>query len=287
MPEKDIQLSPLEQMNRILSEKEAVIDKKMEELKNYRQELDTFEGKLAQKVLEVQKEQEQIKKEKNDIEKRWKELENHEAQLQLSMSKVLEEKVYLEERSRADLEKALGSDGFGKAGKAADGFDLSVLGRSIGIEMPESGTGESEIKKSAGCASGCEKESVPKSGTIQPEIPEIFLKLEKEIVKTYSKWTKLEMIPERYCVQNGDKEIRFFDTERKYGTPRVEIIVFRKNARTDKRLMGNIAGIERVAPDWSINAEENQLVCMMQFTADTKPSMVLKKCNDFIKNHLV
>lgn len=292
MKESQEKISPLEQMNQILSDKEAVIDSKLEQLKTYRKELTDFENQLKEKVSEVQKAQFEIASEKEAIQKAWDEIHVYEKNLETTMEQVLAEKVLMEQRSMSDLKKMLEEDDvlcidpkselqeFTKASHHSEEFDLNLLRRSVGIDVPDFGTNEQAVTEEPDISDTVE--------TTKEEIfiPEVFIRMEKEITKSYPKWTKLEMVPERYCVQFGEKEIRFFDASEETKVPRVEIIVFRKNARTDRRLQGNIAGIERVATDWSISTEENQIVCTMHFTADTKASVVLKKCNEFIKKHL-
>lgn len=262
-------MTPLEEMNRILSEKEKKIDEKMQALKNYKQELRAFESQLSEKVKEVKQAQEEIKVEKERLKKGWEELKASEKQLESSMSQVLAEKVQIEEKNLLELDALLEQE-------QPSEFHLDDLKQSVGI-VPNFGT--EEEKKG-------ESDKERKEQEKGKQIPEIFLELEKEIQKSCPKWEKLELLQERYCLQNKDKEIRFFDVDTENPVPRVEIIVFRKNAKNDRRLQSNIASIGRVALDWNIVTEENQMICIMQFSPETNPSVVLKKCNEFIKNYL-
>lgn len=261
MSEDTKHLSPIEQMNLLFSEKEKKIDEKMQELKVYKQELRKFEQQLSEKAAEVKQAQDEISAEKERLKRGWEELKAGEKKLEISMSQVIAEKVQIEEKNLSELDALLTDED-------VSDFHMDALKKSVGI-VPDSGTGPEEEKK----------------GENPNPIPAIFLAMEKEIEKSCSKWEKLELLSERYCLQYKDKEIRFFDVDAENPVPRVEIVVFRKNARNDRRLQANIAGLERIAPEWNIVMEENQLVCIMQFAAETNPSVVLKKCNEFIKNY--
>lgn len=270
-------LSPLEQMNQLLSEKEKKLDKKLQELKNYRRELRNFENQLSEKAAKVKQAQEEIRAEKEEVKKSWEALKAYETKLEVSMSEVIAEKVQMEQKSLSELDMLLEDDSWLTGEQESVNFQLDALKESVGI-VPDFGTDPEEEKQTA-------KESKEKEKEKTNPIPKIFLEMENEIQKSYPKWAKLELLPERYCLQHKDKEIRFFDADAENPVPRVEIVVFRKNARNDRRLQANIAGIGRIAMDWNITTEENQLVCIMQFAPETNPAVVLKKCNEFMKNY--
>lgn len=113
--------------------------------------------------------------------------------------------------------------------------------------------------------------------------PDMYKKMQKLIKRRYSTWSILEATQEHLCIEAGDKEIRIFE-----GQPisEVHVIWFVKNAKNNKQLNAKIVGISRVAPEWAIRAEENQVVCIFQFSKSLSEENVLNKVNDFISTHL-
>lgn len=256
--------SPIEQMNQLLFEKENIINQRKAELESYMIELKTFERELVAKTKELQNWQKRLEKEENKIKEKWDEIKIFEENLAKSTDEILAEKIKIEQMNKERLMSELEVD---TSDESNTRLNLNDLRTSIGIEVPEQ---VEEVKEE------------------QPVdvIPELFRKIEKEINKSYSKWTLLELIPERYCLEIGDKEIRFFEADKKNSLPYVQIIVTRKNAKIDRRLQNNLIGIERIAPDWKLDVKDNQIECTMYFSRETNVSILLKKCNDFMKTHL-
>lgn len=266
-------MSPLEQMNQLLSDKKALIAAEMEKVNSAKQELLDFQQELSVKVREIQIAQEEIKKEKEALANEWKKLDEAKKNLQTSMEEVLEEKVKQEAKSLEELKKNLEeTDKTDALNSSMPEFNLNQLRQSIGIDVVNTETTNTVVETNV---------EAPKV-----VIPELFQVLEKEITKSYSKWTKLELLPERYCLQFGEREIRFFDVSDDNKLPYVQIIVFTRNSKSDNKLLSTLTNAARVAPEWSINTEDNKIVCTMPFTSETKASAVLKKCNEFIKNYL-
>lgn len=258
-------ISAIEQMNQILFEKENVINKKRLELENYMAELKKFENELVQKTKDIQIWEKRLKSEEQKLKEKSKELQNFEEKLQDSTKEILAEKVKIEQLNKERLEAELKDNNYMENDTR---LDLNSLRTSIGIIVPEE--------------KGKVNNEVTTTDQIDP-IPDLFRKLEKEIKKSYSKWSLLELVPERYCLEIGDKEIRFFEANNTL--PYVQIIIMRKNAKTDRKLLNSIIGIERVAPDWRLEVKDNQVECTMFFSKETSASIVLKKCNDFMKTH--
>ena len=272
MPENTENISPFEQMKKILSDKEKAIDAKLEELTMKRKEWEAFQKEVLQKAQEVKEAQEAIQKEKKEIAIEWDKIRETQENLQKSMEEVMAERVLQEQKSLSDFVKSLEDDVFADGLTSKEGeINLDDLRKSVGIEV--------STKKSIQPPPVIDE-------VLEDKIPDLFVKLEKEITKSYSRWTKLELLPERYCLQFGEKEIRFFDSNEKNKVPYVQIILFTQNSRTYNRMLSNLAGVARVVPEWSINTNDNKIVCTMQFTNETKVSVVLKKCNDFMKNYL-
>lgn len=261
--EENSHSSPIEQMNQLLFEKENIINQKKAELESYMIELKTFEGELVQKTKELQNWQKRLEKEEIKIKEKWDEIKAFEENLEKSTNEILDEKVKLEQMNKERLMSELKTD---SSSGSDSRLDLNDLRMSIGIAISEQVV-ENEEKQ------------------LIDEIPELFRKLEKEINKSYSKWNLLELVPERYCLEIGDKEIRFFEADRKNSLPYVQIIVARKNVKTDRRLQNNLIGIERVAPEWKLDVKDNQIECTMYFSKETNVSILLKKCNDFMKTY--
>lgn len=271
MAESTPTLSSLEQMNQLFTKKEALINEKLEKLETSKKELEVFQEELLQKAQEVKEQQEALKQEKADLAREWDKVHEAKENLEKAMEQILEAKILQEQKSLLDLETMLSEDDSAVNDEVkTDTFNLDALRASIGIDTMSSISMNAEKKETV----------------LEMKIPELFKQLEKEIGKSYPKWTKLELLPERYCLQFGEKEIRFFDANEENPIPYLQIIVFTRNTKNDSRLLSNLAGAARVAPDWSINTEDNKIVCTMQFTYETKLSAVLKKCNDFIKNYL-
>lgn len=303
--ETENKASALEQMNRILAEKEALIEVKMDGLKKTRQELETFASQLKEKTNELHRDQEKLKQDKKDFEKqkrieeekieaRWREIQIFEENLQKSMEEVLAEKVRLESLSKEKLEMELKkNDTFDSS--IAD-LDLDELRQFVGIDVPvivnendneEADEEDHEEVIEAASANQSDAESMEsEDGESVSEIPQLFLALEKEIEKSYSKWSKIELLPERYCLEintRQSKEIRFFITDK---GPQVDIVVPRKGARMDRKLQSDVVALSRIEPEWHILAEDNRIVCSLRFKEDTQVGMLLKKCSDFINAHV-
>lgn len=264
------QPSAIAQMNEILTKKELLIKEKKEELDAYKKELEIFEQELQNKVEEVKKGQAEILEEKKKIDEAWKEIRAYEEKLQASTNEVLEEKIKFEELQKDFLEKELNEQG---NSDSESRLNLSKLRASIGITVEEPVAHEE--------ADGTKEQETVKEDV--DEIPTLFRDLEMEIEKSYSKWNVLEMMKDRYCLKFEEKEIRFFDNE---PHPEVQIVVFRRNAKADKRLQSSIVNLERVAPEWHITTDENRVIYTMPFTKDTKTAVVLKKCSEFMKANL-
>lgn len=265
------QPSAIAQMNEILIKKEELINEKKSELEAYRKDLEAFEKELQSKVKEVQQGQIEIEEEKKKINAAWDEIRSYEEKLQATTNEVLAEKIKLEQMQKELLEKELSEP---TTGSSEQRLNLSELRASIGLEE------ETPIVKNQESVSQANEPAIKKGVN---EIPELFKSLEKEIAKACPKWSVLEMMPDRYCLKFEEKEIRFFDKE---PVPEVQIVIFRRNAKADKRLQTNLVNLERVSPEWQITTEENRIIYTMPFTKETKISVVLKKCNEFIKANL-
>lgn len=260
----DNSLSVLEQMKQILQDKEAAIDKKKSELEAYEGELKELEKELMEKLEKLEAEKELRIEEEKRIEKRWDEIRTYENDLQKRMEMVLAEQVNIEKRSKDILLKELE----GTQEEKNERLDIG----SLRARMNKGELSEEKV------------ETVVEE--VKDDIPELFRRIEKEIEKSYEKWTLLELVPERYCLEagtrNASKEIRFFIVE---DSAKVNIVVARKNAKADRKTQSDIVSIARVEPEWNITAEDNSIVCSFPFPLNTEVSLVLKKCNDFIKNH--
>ena len=263
-------LSPFEQMKKILSEKEEAVNSKLKELDAKRRDWEEFQKEVLEKAKEVQEAQVAIQKEKDAIEDEWDKIREAQENLKQSMDEILAERVLQEQRNLDDFVKSLDTQVSVDNSKAEE-ISLDELRKSVGIDV---------LPKPAITVEDTKLDQT------QIAIPELFIQLEKEIKKSYSRWTKLELLPERYCLEVGNKEIRFFDISEENKVPYVQIIVFLRNSKNDNRLLSNLAGASRIVPEWSINTEDNKIVCTMQFTQETKISTVLKKCSDFMKNYL-
>lgn len=277
----------LDQMNQILAEKEALIDKKKLELLDYRKELESFESELVKKTKELQDEQQKLREEKtsfeeyrrteeNRIDERWKELQTYEENLKNAMEEVLQEKVKLQSKSVEQLEKELEDESTSL--KNDEKINLNTLRESVGLPVAE------PLVKTD------EPVVAPQMEVIKTEIPkvvpEMFNTIQAEVEKAFKmqKPFVLEKTPERLCMKLGVRELRVFD---KLPYPELHLVVNHKNARNDTKLQRMIASAARTNPDWMFEAEENQLVCRLPFKQDEAPKVLVKKikeCIDVIEN---
>lgn len=260
----DSSFSTMEQMIQIIKDKEAAIEKQKSELEDKKSELKELLAEINEKLEKLEEEKEFRVKEEKRIETRREEIRTLEADLQKRIEMVLAAQINNEERSKALLLKEL------EVSKEENDGLLDVA--SLRARMNKGEVSEEKV------------ETVVEE--VKDDIPELFRRIEKEIEKSYEKWTLLELVPERYCLEagtrNASKEIRFFIIK---GEGLVNIVVARKNAKADRKTQSDIISIARVEPEWKITAEDNSIVCSFTFLLNTEVSIVLKKCNDFIKNH--
>lgn len=279
--------STLDQMNQILAEKEALIDKKKQDLIDYRKELEGFEAELTERTKELQAGQKKLledkasfeefrRTEENRIDERWKELQVYEENLKKSMEEVLQEKVILQSKSVEQLEKELEDESTSL--KSGEKMDLNALRESVGIPVVETvvKTIEPDVKP---VTEELEIE-VPKV------VPEMFSAIQSEVEKAFKmqKPFVLEKTPERLCMKLGVRELRVFD---KSPYPELNLVVNHKNAKNDSKLQRLITTVARTNPDWMFETEDNQLVCRLYFKHDETPKVLVKKikeCIDVIEN---
>lgn len=261
------------QMNQLLEERENAIEKKLSTLRKYESELKAFEKEVTLAVADIEKSKQRLKKEEEKIASKWDEVLAYEKNLKRTMESVLEEKLAVEEKSRQLLYKELEET----TAEEYEPLNIEELRKRIHAPVEE----ENSVSLQEDIKDAEEDNKVIENDPI----PEIFRVLEKAIEKNYGKWTKIELLPERYCLEIGSrpsKEIRFFIKD---NLVQVEIMISRKNARADRKTQSEIVNISRVETDWNIIAEENSIVCSFVFTEKTKVSLVLKKCSDFIKTY--
>lgn len=283
------QPSMIARMEAVLTQKQAVIDEKLKSLNERNESLRQFEAKLLEKVKELQSAQEKLKKEQEDLQietaaeherirQKWDEIRMYEEKLQASTEEVLSEKIKYEIMQKERLETEL-NDAFTM--DAAINQDLLNMAAAVGIDV--------DVPKADVPKEDAVKENVPKEDAV-PEnavqhnlIPSVFLDLDQKIRESGFKWNVLELLPDRYCLQYQEKEIRFFRYDNR---AEVQIIIFKKNARSDKRLQGNLVKLERIEPKWSVMTEENRVIYTMAFMEDGDLNAVLKDIREFMKNHL-
>lgn len=278
MTENQGNLSPLEQMNRLLSEKEAVIDVKLEELKQYRQELTEFESQLAQKAAEVKRAQKELAAEKESIKNRWDELREYEKNLEASMSEVLAEKVLIEQRSMSDLEKMLKRDELLQETAASSEFDLNALKQSVGIDVPNFGTSPETEKEEL-----AENEDIEEENTI----PSIYALIQSEVTRKFKspKPYVLEETKLCLCMQLGSRELRVFDNgiDETDTRPVMHLIIGHKNAKNDSKLQRKIVSLARILPDWDFETKENQLTCIYYYEKQQDAKTLISKLKECIE----
>lgn len=272
-------MSPLEQMNQLLTEKEKVINAKMNELKTYRMELNEFEKQLSQKAAEVKRAQEENALENGRIKKKWEEIKTYEKNLEASMAHIMMEKVELEKRSMSDLENFLDSSNVPLEKNPTAGFDLNALRQSVGIDVPDSGTKDTAIYE--------ESLEEPEQAGMEETVPEIYGAIQQEVLKKFRspKPYVLEETKQFLCMQIGTKELRVFanGVDERHPQPVIHLIITHKNTRTDTKLQRKLASLGRVLPDWDFETGENQLTCIYYYekTQDAKSiTGKLKECID-------
>lgn len=283
MVEESKHLTPLDQMNQILAEKEAVIEKKKKELVDYRKDLEAFETELTKKTQEVKMAQDKLKdeeiafqqykqNEENRIDERWKELQIYEDNLKNSMEAVIKEKVTLQTKSREQLEKEL--DDETSTSNQSMRMDLNALRESIGIQTVE--VDEKKLQQSVDLTPEIQKSVVQKS------IPKMFDNIQTEVVRVFKmqKPYVLEKTSELMCIKLGARELRVFD---KVPYPEIDLVFNYKNAKSDSKLQRLITSAARTTPDWMFETEVNQLVCRLLFTHDEDPKVLIKKIKECIE----
>lgn len=246
MTEGEPRLTVLEQMNRMLAEKEKGFREKEEQLEERFQKLKEFEAQLLKKGEELKIQMEQIAGEKERLEKRSGELEVFAKTLEESMQQVMEEKLALETVPKKDFSMEWEND------------KLDELASELGLK-PAGETQDAET------------------------VPAMYRKMQKLVKKQHPKWSILEITKEHLCIEAGDKEIRVFEGN---PVSSVQIVQFVKNAKSNKQLSTKIVGLSRTVPEWSIKCEDNQMVCTYQFSKAVDEENVLGKVHDFITTHL-
>ncbi len=274
MGENKEYLSPLEEMNEILTRKEAVIDSKLEELRNYHKELKEFENQLSEKAAEVKKAQDEVALEKERINQKWDEIHSYEESLQTSMAHVLAEKVELEKRSVSDLESLLNSEEILEEQSVSSNFNLNALRQSVGIDVPKYSAEDASQEKHI--------ETV-----VEEVVPEIYKEIQQEILKKFRspKPYVLEESNQFLCMQIGTRELRVFDNgvDEKNPRPVIHLIIGHKNARNDSKLQRKLASLGRVLPDWDFLPMENQLLCMYYYEKNQDAKSLISKLKECIE----
>lgn len=271
--------SALDQMNELLAEKESVIDRKKQELVEYRSSLESFETDLVAKTKELQEEQEKLREEKttferyklseeNRIEERWEELKAYEANLQKSMEEVLKEKLVIQSLSREKLEKEL--EETASIQTSSMQLDIDMLRKSVGIDLPDK-TPEKGAESTMTVIVGSQTEIKP--------IPEMFVKIQEEVKKSFKIHNPyaLELNSERLCMKIGAMELRVFDAK---DFPELHLVISHKNAKSDSKLQKTTASLARVLPDWAFDIDVNQLVCRRRFEHSENAKNLIKSAKD-------
>lgn len=262
-------VSILQQMNRLMEEKEMVFQKREEQLQAYHKRLKEFEVQLTKKTKDLQEHQKKLEERERELQRKQEELNAYEKNIEENMEMLLEEKVKMENQSKAQLESVFEQEKENLRSEW-ENSELEKLGASLGLEMPKEEHLESE-------------ESQDIQDVYEEEIPKLFQDMEKAVKKKYVKWDIIEILPERFCVQAGDKELRIFNRN---PIPLAQIVMYKRNAKTDKKIQAKTVAICRIEPEWSIVCEENNIVCSMPFQKETEVEIVLEKCCQFMKNHL-
>lgn len=284
--------SALAQMNQILADKEALIDKKKKDLADYRQELGVFEAELSQKTKELQEAQEKLRadeeafriykqSEEEKIAERWNEIKVYESNLQKSMEEVLSEKVRLEAQSVELLEKELLEQD--EAGLLNEGLNLSALRHAVGIEaeVAQAETGnqeeETEVSESEISSESRDKEQVVQQ--THPVTPELFINLQKDVEKQFKSKRPyvIDMTPELLCMKIGSIELRTYN-EKPY--PKLHLVVNYKNANTDAKLQKKIGLLGRVIPDWRFITESAYFVAEFYIEKPNDTKAIVSKVKE-------
>ena len=266
-------VSILQQINNLMEEKEAVYRKREEQLQEYHSRLKEFEKQLTEKVKELQEKKKELEEREKELQRKQNELETYEKNMQESIDMLLSEKMKLESRNKEQLEDIQRKEEENLRDEW-ENSELEKLGASLGIALP------SILEKDESEKGNFEEAELTTYGE---KIPELFQEMEKVVKKKYAKWDVIEILPERFCVQVGDKEIRVFHRQ---PIPLVQIVMYKRAAKTDKKIQTKIVAICRIEPEWSITCEENNIICSMAFQKETEVELVLEKCNQFMKNHL-
>lgn len=283
--------SALEQMNQILADKEALIDKKKKELAAYRQELGVFETELSQKTKELQEAQEKLRadeeafriykqSEEEKIAERWNEIKVYESNLQKSMEEVLSEKVRLEAQSVELLEKELLEQD--EAGLMNEALNLNALRQAVGIDatvVSQPGKDKQEEQTEVS-ESVVPPESTDVTEDTEVLMPELFINLQKDIEKQFKSKRPyvIDMTPELLCMQVGSIELRTYNGN---PYPKLHLVVNYKNANTDAKLQKKIGLLGRVIPDWHFITESTYFVAefYIEKPSDTKTiALKVKEC---------
>lgn len=265
----------LEQMNQILADKERVIDEKRIALQKEMDELKAYENELVQKTLELKSAQEALENEKQELAARWEKVEEYEKNLEASMSKVLEEKVNQELKNKEILEKELAVT---VPETKEEKLDLNKLRASVGIPVAVT---ETEVVQE----NTVDEKKEAEESEEKKRLSEVISRIEVEAAKVYRepKNYVLEVTPWMLCMQIGNKEMRVFVKED--GSPcEVHVVVSHRNAESDTKLKKKFPLWQREIPDWEFVTTANQLVAKMFFTPDTDAKVVVSKVKECIKN---
>lgn len=273
--------SVLDQMNEILAQKEAVIDKKKRELVEYRNSLEIYEKELIAKTEELQRGQNTLQEEKDSfnayklseekrIDERKIELKMYEENLQKSMEEVLKEKLIIQSLSTEKLEKEIEETASLQTSSAQ--LNVDMLRKSVGIEVAESKQSkELEQVKTV---------IVEQQAVIKP-IPEMFMNIQEEVKKVFKvqKPYAVELSSERLCMKIGAMELRVFDNEEpKF--PELHLVISHRNAKSDSKLQKITTSLSRVMTDWIFDIEVNQLVCRRLFDRNEEAKVIVKSAKD-------
>lgn len=276
-------LSPLEQMNQILAMQESVIEKKRNELAEYRKGLEAFEEELIAKTTELKNGQEQLKSEiskfkaykeseEEKLSENWKKLHEYEENLKASMEEVLREKVVLQSKNMEQMTKEFETENTPM--NIQERLNLNALRESVGI--PQVTEVKVDVQPLEQEGPKIEVQEVSKI------MPEMFNTIQAEVEKSFKmqKPFVLEKTPERLCMKLGPREFRVFD---KSPYPEINLVINYKNAKNDTKLQRTIASAARTTSDWIFETEQNSLVCRMFFKNDETPKNLIKKVKECIE----
>lgn len=278
----------LEQMERILAEKEAVFSKRQKQLESYHQELKKFEEELNLKISFLEEERIRLDQEKKEVEKRWSELKEYEETVK--RNSVFAEKLKLQEQDLQQLEQNLQreADEFEDRKKRL-GIQTEVV-RPIeepAKEKNEAVTKDTEQVEKKGSEAMqepiCEVDDTSTTES-EEKVPELLLRMEAAAQKVFPSGSVEDLTRDMLCVSVGDKEVRIFLKE---PMNEAQIFTVRMGGGTDRELQQKINRTNQIQQDWVFSCRENHLTCTMPFTSQTDPDVIMEKCAECINNYFM